>query len=84
MISKTTPEFWERYNALPSDVKKLADRGYRIWLANPQHPSIRFKPFHGTLYSARIGAHYRAVGHLKDGLMTWVWIGTHEEYNKRF
>jgi len=28
------------------------------------------------------GAHYRAVGHLKAGQMTWIWIGSHEEYNR--
>jgi hypothetical protein len=81
VISKTTPEFWKRYQALPSEVQRLANRGFRIWLANPHHPSIRFKKIQGTLYSARVGAHYRAIGHLQGERMTWVWIGSHEEYD---
>ncbi len=81
MTSKTTPEFWERYRALPGEVRKLAERCYRIWLANPRHPSIRFKRLQGTFYSVRIGAHYRAVGNLKGDQMRWVWVGSHEEYN---
>ena len=69
MISKTTPEFWRRYYALPREIQKLAERGYRIWLANPQHPSIRFKRIQGTFYSVRVRAHYRAwVTSRKGGL----------------
>jgi len=29
-----------------------------------------------------VGDHYRALGHkISDGF-EWVWIGTHEDYNK--
>jgi hypothetical protein len=31
----------------------------------------------------RIGAHYRAICERQpDGAYLWVWIGTHEDYNK--
>jgi hypothetical protein len=31
-----------------------------------------------------VGDHYRAVGHFVGDVFLWEWIGTHEEYNKRF
>jgi hypothetical protein len=47
---------------------------------------LRFKPIDPadpTIYSARVGAHYRAVGTRKtDDLIVWYWIGTHAEYDK--
>lgn len=81
MISRTSPEFWQRYHILPADIQRLADRCYRIWLANPQHPAIRFKRLNGPLYSARIGLHYRVVGYLEGDEITWVWIGSHKQYD---
>ena len=81
--SYTTPEFWERYHALPDSVQKLADRSFKIWLADPRHPSLQFKKIgSSSLYSVRVGAHYRAVGYFYGDTVEWGWIGSHEEYNK--
>ena len=33
-------------------------------------------------FTVRIGAHYRALGKLADDQITWVWIGTHQEYDR--
>jgi hypothetical protein len=34
------------------------------------------------IWSVRVGAHYRALGtEVEDGIV-WVWIGTHDEYDK--
>jgi hypothetical protein len=30
----------------------------------------------------RVGDHYRALGRVEGDTITWVWIGTHEEYNR--
>jgi len=35
-----------------------------------------------TGFSIRVGNHYRAIGQKVAGGVEWVWIGTHEEYNK--
>jgi hypothetical protein len=42
-----------------------------------------FKPLEGhpTLYSARVGNHYRAITQREGDLMIWVWIGHHSEYD---
>jgi hypothetical protein len=45
---------------------------------------MHFKPIGKPNWSVRIGAHYRAVGQFAGDTFLWEWIGTHEDYNKRF
>ena len=79
-----TPEFWRLYRNLPAAVKALARKNYSLWSANAFHPSLHFKSIGKPNWSARIGGHYRAVGKFAGDTFVWEWIGTHEEYNKRF
>ncbi len=83
MDSKTTTTFWKLYNTLPEAVQKTAVKGYRLWQADPYYPSLHFKKIRDNgLYSVRVGLNYRAFG-LRDGdTITWIWIGSHEDYNK--
>jgi hypothetical protein len=84
MTSKAARSFWEGYAGLPAEVQLLADKNYQLWLANPHHRSLRFKPFKNRNWSVRVGAHYRAVGYFHDGnTFVWTWIGTHEEHNNK-
>ncbi len=39
----TTPDFWQLYNALPAEVRALADKNYELLKSNPAHPSLQFK-----------------------------------------
>ena len=83
MRSLASPRFWELYRSLPEEVRKLADKNYELWRANPRHPSLHFKPIGKDFWSVRVGAHHRAVGRFQDEeTFLWLWIGTHEEYNK--
>ena len=83
MTSKAASSFWRRYEGLPAEIRRLADRNYGVWLENQRHPSLRFKPFRAGQWSVRVGDHYRAVGYFPDNqTFVWTWIGTHEEYNK--
>jgi len=76
-----SPKFWALYEALPQDVRELADKNYQILKTDPRHPSLHFKKV-GEVWSVRVGAHYRALAtEVADG-MYWVWIGTHAEYDK--
>jgi hypothetical protein len=34
------------------------------------------------LVSVRIGDHYRALGALETGVVIWIWIGRHAEYDQ--
>ncbi|MCX7049912.1 MAG: hypothetical protein NTX50_31075 [Candidatus Sumerlaeota bacterium] len=81
MKSLTTPDFWNAYAALPSEIKALAKRVYQIWKANPRHPSLCFKKC-GDLWTVRIGAGYRALALMENGALHWFWIGTHKEYER--
>ena len=69
---------------LPIAVRRDARRAYRLFLANPAHPSLQLKKLEGEedIYSVRIGLGYRALGVMKrDGIM-WFWIGSHAEYDR--
>ena len=84
MKSVATRRFWDLFQALPSEVQDLAVKNYHLWRQNPQHPSLRFRRLQGSQnrFSIRIGDHYRALGELTDEKITWVWIGTHAEYDR--
>jgi len=50
---------------------------------NPNHPSLQFKKI-GELWSARVGQAHRALA-VEDGEdFIWVWVGTHDEYDRIF
>jgi hypothetical protein len=77
----TTPQFWDCYNRLPAEVRELADKNYQLLLADPKHPSLRFKKIDG-LWSVRVGRHYRALGLDRPEGVVWFWIGSHADYEK--
>lgn len=82
MKSRRNPRFRKLFAQLPADVQQLARDAYLIFHENPQHPSLQFKPVGPSIYSARVGAHYRAVGVLTGNTIVWTWIGSHEAYNR--
>ena len=81
MIHRTHPDFWKHYNALPWDVRELADKSFMLLKANPNHPSLQFKKLE-IYWSARVGSHYRALAVLFPESCVWFWIGTHAEYDR--
>lgn len=84
MRSQASPRFWQLFENLPTDVQRLAEKSYRLWKANPHHPSLRYRRLQGRddLVSARIGDHYRALGYVESGVVIWIWIGRHAEYDQ--
>ena len=58
-------------------------KNYKLWLANPGHPSLGYRRLRGreNLMTVRIGIHYRALALLESGGVTWIWIGPHAEYD---
>jgi hypothetical protein len=73
--------FWSLYEELPGPVRALADRCYELLKLDSTHPSLHFKSI-GSLWSVRIGSHYRALGHEVPGGIHWFWIGSHSDYDK--
>ncbi len=80
-MHRTTPQFWSRFERLPSSVQRVAKRNFRLLQVNPRHPSLHFKKV-GKFWSARAGFAYRALA-IEDGEdYIWVWIGGHDEYDR--
>jgi len=77
-----TQKFKQAFKELAPEVKDTARKAYRLWLADPRHPSLHFKPIRAEVWSIRISLNYRAVGLLKNGAIYWHWIGAHEEYER--
>lgn len=84
MKSVATRRFWELFQALPSDVQRLAVKNYHLWRRNPGHPSLRFRRLQGSedRFTVRVGDHYRALARIAGEEMRWVWIGTHADYDR--
>jgi hypothetical protein len=84
VISRTTAKFRAAFDELPADVQRSARRAYRLFLRDPNHPSLRFKPVHPTqpIFSARISGGYRAVCIAAGEEIVWFWIGTHAAYER--
>lgn len=77
----TSSDFWQYYEKLPIDIKKLADKNYQLLKENPRHPSLQLKRIE-ELWSVRVGLHYRALGINAANDIQWIWIGSHAEYNQ--
>ena len=79
-----TARFWQFYDKLSEDVRRDADRAYKLWQDDPRHPSLQFKRVdpQDPIYSVRVGRGYRALGWLEDDTIAWFWIGDHDEYDR--
>lgn len=77
----TLPRFWKCYDALPADVRAVADQQFERLKADPDHPSLHFKRI-GALWSVRVGLHYRALGLDRTDGVFWFWIGSHADYDR--
>ena len=82
--SFATHRFWRVFHALPAGVRQLAVKNYRLELWDPHHPSLHFRRLEGSTerFSIRVGRYYRALGTQSGGTVTWVWIGTHADYDR--
>jgi len=77
---RATERFWRLYEALPLDVRQLADKSFRLLVEDPRHPSLHFKTV-GRFWSTRVGAHYRALAVEESDDLVWFWIGDHDTYD---
>lgn len=82
MISRINPDFRAAFAKLPAPVRQQARAAYRLFQENPYHSSLQFKSVAPSIYSARIGLHYRALGKRVDNTIIWFWIGSHADYDR--
>ena len=80
-MHRATSRFWEGFENLPASVQSLARKNFELLKADPQHPSLHFKKV-GRFWSARVGLSYRALAVEDRSDFIWVWIGTHDDYER--
>jgi hypothetical protein len=80
-VHRPTERFWRCFETLPNSVRKISKKNFELLKNDPTHPSLHFKKV-GTFWSIRAGMNYRALA-VEDGNdFIWVWIGTHDEYER--
>lgn len=74
--------FWEHYQSLPKEARKLADEAFgKLKLRDPRYPSLHFKKV-GRFWSVRVSTTYRALAVETDDDLIWFWIGKHADYER--
>ena len=83
-ISRASAEFFDEYRRLPRHIREKTKRAHRLFLSNPSHTSLDFKPIRAMngVYSARIDDQYRVLGRRDGNVIYWYWIGHHSEYDR--
>jgi hypothetical protein len=82
----TNADFWGMYSKLPKELKAASKEKFKLFLKDPRHPSLRFKPLKKDpdLWSVRVNISIRAVCYRKGEDLYWYWIGTHAEFDRDF
>lgn len=80
-MHRTTDRFWECFDKLPEPIQKISKRTFSFLKTNPSYPSLHFKKV-GIFWSVRIGVNFRALAIKYEEDFIWVWIGTHDEYER--
>ena len=81
MKHHATVSFWEAYDQLPDQIRKLADENFELLKQDRKHLSLHLKRV-GRFWSARVGKSWRALA-VQDGQdLIWFWIGPHSDYDK--
>jgi hypothetical protein len=62
-------------------MQRVAEKNFELLKEDPFHPPLHFKKV-GKFWSARVGLHYRALAVEAEADFIWVWIGSHDEYER--
>jgi hypothetical protein len=86
VTSSGTAEFWQLYRDLPSEVREAARSAFRKFSENPAHPGLHLERlrFDSRAWSVRVTRNYRAIARRYEDDWLWFWIGSHEEFDRRF
>jgi hypothetical protein len=84
--SRGTEDFWKLYHGLPQQVRNAAQKAFQKFLENPAHPSLQLErlKFDNRAWFVRVTRNFRAVARRYDDDWLWFWIGSHEEFDRRF
>lgn len=86
MISRTTRTFWDAFSQLSEARRTAAKRAFQLFASDPAHNSLQFKKLrdYADYWSVRVTLDVRAVGKRQGDTIEWVWIGSHNEFDKLF
>lgn len=86
MTSRGTEQFWNLYTELPPEIKAAARKAFIRFRENPAHPSLHLERLRGDprAWSARVTLNYRAVALRSGDNWTWIWIGSHRDFDRSF
>lgn len=86
MYSRGTEEFWRLYHHLPVPVRLAAQKSFQTFSQNPGHPGLQLErlKFDNRVWSVRVTRNYRAVARRYEDDWLWFWIGSDEEFDRRF
>ena len=74
-------EFWQLYEKLPGDIKKLADKTFIDLKKTREHTLLNILKV-GRYWSLPIGTKNRALGvEVDEGGLLWCWIGSYSDYS---
>jgi len=80
-VHRTSRRFWKCFADLPDVVQQAALSSFDLLKQDAGHPSLRFKKV-SKFWSLRVGLSHRALA-VEDGEdFVWVWIGTHDDYER--
>jgi hypothetical protein len=86
VTSRGTADFWRLYRELSRDIQEAARQTYRKFREDPSHPSLHLERLRGDprAWSVRLTLNHRAVALRHDDDWIWLWIGSHQEFDRRF
>ena len=74
-------QFWQLYEKLPGNIKKLADKTFIDLKKTREHSLLKILKV-GRYWSLPIGTKFRALGvEVDEGGLLWCWIGSFSDYN---
>ena len=86
MTSRGTTEFWQLYRNLPPEIRLAAQETYRKFSSNPAHPGLQLERLRADprAWSVRVSRNFRAVALRRGDDWLWFWIGSHQDFDRRF
>jgi hypothetical protein len=70
MKHRASRRFWDGYQRLPEETRRLADESGRLLLSDPNRPFLHFKGI-GRLWSVRPGLNHRALAVEHEDCVVW-------------
>lgn len=80
-MHRTSKRFWKHFDQLNDEIQTLAKNNFELLKKDSRHPSLHFKKV-GKFWSVRIRLNHRALAVEDQEDFIWVWIGSHNEYDK--